>query len=69
MKMVKNDWRSRLGERNLIYLMLLYIEFPNIQDFDPEDTIQKWYTSGRRSHRPNYMDEVMVSIVNKGSAL
>lgn len=41
MKMVKNDWRSRLGEKNLTDLMLVYMESPSIKNFNPEDAINR----------------------------
>ena len=47
-KMVKHDWRSRLGETNISDSMLVYMESPSIKDFSPSDAIQKWYISGKR---------------------
>ncbi|KAH3817487.1 hypothetical protein DPMN_119024 [Dreissena polymorpha] len=61
MKIVKNDWRSRLGESNLSDLMMVYLESQRIEDFDPDTSVQLWYGKGQRTRRPFYMDDVMVS--------
>ena len=56
MKFVKNDWRSRLGDKNLSDLMII-----NIEGFDPTDAIDLWASEGERVKRPFYMDELSVS--------
>lgn len=42
MKLVKNDWRSRLGEANLSDLMLVSLEVETIDQFDPLPAIHLW---------------------------
>ncbi|CAC5416906.1 unnamed protein product [Mytilus coruscus] len=49
MKMVKNDWRSRLGDANLSDLMLICIEEEPVERFDTIPAIEKWYAGGLRA--------------------
>jgi len=60
MKIVKNDWRSRLGEENLCDLMLITLESADIGSFDPQPAIHLWYSQGQRARRPFYKDELKV---------
>ncbi|XP_021370897.1 zinc finger protein 862-like isoform X2 [Mizuhopecten yessoensis] len=58
MKMVKNDWRSRLGDQNLSDLLLILLEVEPVKSFDPHAAIQLWYAEGTRAKRPFYKDEI-----------
>ncbi|XP_060063629.1 uncharacterized protein LOC132544080 [Ylistrum balloti] len=58
MKIVKNDWRSRLGEDNLCDLMLVTLETAEVEAFDPLPAINLWYGQGQRARRPFYKDEL-----------
>ncbi|XP_069109046.1 zinc finger protein 862-like [Argopecten irradians] len=58
MKMVKSDWRSRLGEQNLSDLMMVTLELPEVGKFDPLPCVELWYGSGQRARRPFYKDEL-----------
>ena len=52
MKIIKNDWRSRLGESSLNDLMWVTLESPDIQDFKPDEAIDFWLSKGKRKRRP-----------------
>ncbi|KAH3794623.1 hypothetical protein DPMN_148160 [Dreissena polymorpha] len=56
MKLVKNDWRSCLGESSLSDLMLIYSESESVGKYDPTDAVNWWNSSGKRSQRPFYND-------------
>lgn len=60
MKLVKNDWQSRLGEANLSDLMLVSLEVETIDQFDPLPAIHLWYAGGERARRPFYKEELKV---------
>ena len=61
MKFVKNDWRSRLGDRNHSDLMLIFMETDLVETYDPTAAVQIWYSAGVRVRRPTYMDDMAVS--------
>ncbi|XP_071157051.1 uncharacterized protein [Mytilus edulis] len=61
MKLVKSDWRSRLGEDNLSDLMLISMEVDPIATYNPMPAIEKWYTGGLRARRPFYKDDLVKS--------
>ena len=52
MRQVKNDWRSRLSITSLNDSMRILLEGPAIDQFQPEDAINKWFNAGVRSRRP-----------------
>ena len=54
MKRVKNDWRSKLSTLSLNRLMYLTIEGPNVESFNAERAVLRWWQSGPRSRRPGY---------------
>ncbi|XP_069102573.1 zinc finger protein 862-like isoform X2 [Argopecten irradians] len=58
MKQVKNDWRSRLGDRNLSDLMMVILETPAVEVFDPLPAIHFWNNEGQRVRRPYYKDDM-----------
>ena len=51
--MIKSDWRSTLGSEDINTLMTVS---PDIKNFRPQTAIDLWTTSGRRQHRPTFMD-------------
>ncbi|XP_052224179.1 uncharacterized protein LOC127839831 [Dreissena polymorpha] len=55
MKLVKNDWRSCLGESTLSDLMLIFSECESVRKYDPTDAVNWWNSSGKRS--PFYNDQ------------
>ncbi|XP_033749068.1 uncharacterized protein LOC117333754 [Pecten maximus] len=61
MKLIKSDWRSRLGESNLSDQILLNLETEPIGSFDPMPAIAHWYSGGQRARRPFYKDEMRKS--------
>ena len=56
MKQIKSDWRSTLGPEAINDLMTVLLLSPDIKDFNPQQTIDLWTTSGLRQRRPTYMD-------------
>lgn len=48
MKRVKSDWRSSLVPSMLHRLMLISIEGPPLQEWNPDDAIARWYNDGNR---------------------
>lgn len=60
MKIIKNDWRTRLKQDKLTDLMLVDLVSPDITEFDPTASIHLWNTSGSRMRRPYYNDSLQV---------
>ncbi|XP_014678519.1 PREDICTED: zinc finger protein 862-like [Priapulus caudatus] len=58
MKQIKNDWRSRLGDCNLSDLMMVSMETPSVDQFDPMPTIHHWNSGLKRAKRPFYKDDM-----------
>ncbi|VDH95135.1 Hypothetical predicted protein [Mytilus galloprovincialis] len=58
MKVIKNDWRSRLGCQNLSDLILVSLETPSVDKYDPTAAINAWNTGGVRTRRPFYKDDL-----------
>ncbi|XP_070548860.1 uncharacterized protein [Ptychodera flava] len=48
MKIVKTDWRSRLTDSSLSDLMMVQLNSPSIETFDPHDSINIWLKKSRR---------------------
>ena len=57
MKVIKNDWRSRLHDSSLSDLMMAAMETPDIQNFDPTPAIHLWMNLGSRSRRPEHWNQ------------
>jgi hypothetical protein len=55
MKLVKTDWRSCLNDKHLSDLLLVLLEAPDIDQFDPTPAMHLWMQGGHR--RPTFMDE------------
>ena len=52
MKRTKTDWRNRLSPKSLSELMMIKLNGPNNMDnFNPEPAIMKWWQAGPRSRR------------------
>ena len=45
---IKSDWRNRLGEDTLDHLMRISIEGPQLCAFDPQEAVQKFFSTPRR---------------------
>ena len=48
---VKSDWRSSLATNTLDDLMIISLEGPPEEVFDPQSSINTWYGSGKQSRR------------------
>ncbi|CAC5411876.1 unnamed protein product [Mytilus coruscus] len=48
----KNDWRSRLGCQNLSDLILVSLETPSVDKYDPTSAINAWNTGGLEQEDP-----------------
>ena len=57
MKQIKNDWRSSLASDTINDLMTILFCSPDISNYNPNEAIQLWPTSGLRQRRPNFMDK------------
>ena len=53
MKIVKTDWRSRLTEDSLSDLMLIKLDSPDVQEFDPQPAIDVWM---QKKRMPDFYD-------------
>ena len=56
MKRVKSDWRSRLANDTLNSLMQISMHGPPHDKYNPLNAVTKWWSSGRRSRRPQFCD-------------
>ena len=56
MKRVKNDWRSSLLPSTLCDLMLITIEGPALDQYDPEEAVNIFFASSEQPRRPNLLD-------------
>lgn len=52
MKIMKNEYRNRLGSSSMTDLMLIKLHSPDIADFDPCQAIHYWNSSSVRARRP-----------------
>lgn len=50
MNIIKNPLRTRLNQDVLQDLMLLKVEGPNFEDYDPSRAIDLWLTTGGTKH-------------------
>ena len=53
MQRVKNDWRSRLNPDTLSQLLMIRLNGPVIEQFNPEAAVMRWWTAGPRRRRPS----------------
>ena len=51
MKRTKSDWRNKLSPKTLSELMMIKLNGPDMDTFDPEPAIMKWWQEGPRSRR------------------
>ena len=51
MKLIKSDWRNRLSPEMLAKLLIIKLNGPDIDHFDAEPAIMKWWTGEPRSRR------------------
>ncbi|XP_052063385.1 uncharacterized protein LOC127703038 [Mytilus californianus] len=58
MKVIKNDWRSRLGCQNLSDFILVSLETLSVDKYDPTSAINACNTGGVRTRRPFYKDDL-----------
>ena len=56
MKQIKSDWRSTLGPEAINDLMTVLLLSPDIKNFDPQQAVDLWTSSGLRQQRPTHMD-------------
>lgn len=57
----ENDNCSRLGEKKkLSDLILVSLETPDVNEYDPTEASEIWYNGGVRTIRPLYKDELRV---------
>ncbi|XP_053402979.1 uncharacterized protein LOC128558144 [Mercenaria mercenaria] len=55
--MIKNDWRSRLGDRRLSELIIINAVSQSVSEYNPELAIHHWNSNGTRKRRPFFNDE------------
>ncbi|XP_029463373.1 death domain-containing protein CRADD isoform X1 [Rhinatrema bivittatum] len=48
MQRVKSDWRNRLGSRVLEHLLRIKFEGPDVEYFDPEEALSRFFSKPRR---------------------
>ena len=53
MRRIKTEWRNQLNRSTLNDLMRIYLEGPDIVDFDPTPAIQPWFLAGVRKRCPD----------------
>ena len=53
MRRIKTEWRNQLNRSTLNDLMRIYLEGPDIVDFDPTPAIQPWFLAGVRKRHPD----------------
>ena len=58
MKFVKLDWRSRLSDTYLSDLMIVLMETPDVDQFDPSFAVKHWNHAGPRARRPNIITDI-----------
>jgi len=51
MKMIKNDWRSRLKDSNVTNLMHVLLNSESVDSFDPTTAVHLWNRSSTRVRR------------------
>ena len=51
MKLIKNDWRSRLKDTNLTNLMHILLNSDSVESFDPTSAVHLWNSSSTRARR------------------
>ena len=51
MKIIKNEYRNRMGNSSLCDLILIKLHSPEVADFDPCQAIHYWNSSSSRARR------------------
>ena len=51
MKRIKSDWRNRLSPETLSQLIMIKLDGPDMDNFNSEAAIMKWWQAGPRSRR------------------
>ena len=51
MKRAKTDWRNQLSPQTLTQLMMIKLDGPEMEKFNPEPAIKRWWREGPRSRR------------------
>ena len=51
MKQIKTDWRNRLSSQILSQLMMIELDGPDLDHFNAEPAIMKWWSAGPRSRQ------------------
>ena len=51
MKQIKTDWRNRLSSQTLSQLMMIKLDGPDLNHFNAEPAIMKWWRAGPRSRQ------------------
>ena len=50
-KQIKTDWRNKLSSQTLSELMMIKLDGPDLNHFDAEPAIMKWWRAGPRSRQ------------------
>ena len=53
MRRIETEWRNQLNRSTLNDLMRIYLEGPDIVDFDTTCAIQQWFLIEVRKRRPD----------------
>ena len=53
MKRIKSDWRCKLSPPTMDMLMRIDIEGPKLSDFNPRQTVNRWWIGGQKQKRPS----------------
>lgn len=56
MKRIKSDWRGSLSNQMLNSLLRISLHGPEVEDYNAEQTVEKWWQSGQRTRRPMFSD-------------
>ena len=60
MKRIKTDWRNRLSPQTLSQLMMIKLDGPGLDQFNPEPAIKRWWKEGPRSRRPGSSSQLVL---------
>nr|XP_033948165.1 zinc finger protein 862-like [Pseudochaenichthys georgianus] len=56
MKRIKSDWRGSLSNQMLNSLLRISLHGPEVEDYNAEQAVEKWWQSGQRTRRPMFSD-------------
>ena len=56
MKRVKSDWRSNLQTATLSKLLYISVEGPEIEDYDCQPALERWWQEAQGTRRPHQSD-------------